>query len=369
MIFLMAVLASSCQMRRGGAIPSEVSVEKNLYAEGFVIKHYKTFSVVEVKNPWKKDSAALLQRYILVDRLNPVPKVLPEGTLIRIPLKKMTVYTSVQCSAIERLGAGDDIIAVCEPQYIDSPTIRKKVAGREIVNIGEASAPNIEKLIESGSEVIIATPFENCGYGAAEKIGIPIIEFADYMESSPLSRTEWIKFYGMLLGKTREADSIFRVTCSRYDSLKAIAASAAEKPTLLAERKYGSSWAVPAGDSYISNFYKDAGADYIFSSEKGSGSINMSIETVLDKAIDADVWILKYNSASDMTYKELQSEYGPYSMFGAFKKKKIYACNTGTTPYYDMIMLDPDKMLENLIWIFHPEMVPNYKPSYFFPLK
>lgn len=369
MIFLMAVLGSSCQMNRGDAIPLPISSEKNLYAEGFSIKRYKDYSLVDVRDPWSNDSLKLLQRYVLVDRDASMPDGLPKGTVVRIPIRKITSYTSVQCSAIEHLGGINDIVAVCEPQYIDSKAIKRMIADGKIVNIGEASSPNIEKLIDSGSEVIMATPFENCGYGAAEKLGIPIIEFADYLEKKPLARTEWIKFYGILMGREAEADSIFSATCHRYDSLKTIAASAANKPTLLAERRYGSSWAVPAGNSYMANFYKDAGADYIFSSETGTGSINMSFETVLDKAINADVWVLKYNSSAGMTYQELQAEYGPYSMFEAFKERKIYACNTGNTPYYDMITLNPDQLLENLIWIFHPELMPDYKPTYFFPLR
>lgn len=369
MIFLMAVLGSSCQMNRGEAVSSPLSVEKNLYAKGFVIKHFKDYSTVNVRDPWSRDTSKLLQRYVLVNRDRPLPKALPKGTVVKVPIKRAIVYTSVQCSVLEYLDCIDDIVGVCEPQYIDSKAIKQRVNNGLIANIGEASAPNIEKMIDVTSEVILASPFENCGYGAAEKIGIPIIEFADYTERMPLARTEWIKFYGLLLDKKEKADSIFMRTCSRYDSLKTIAAEAANKPTLLAERKYGSSWAVPAGESYTCVFYEDAGADYIFDAEKGSGSINMSFETVLDRAMDADIWILKYNSSKEMSYADLRAEYGPYSMFNAFKNRRIFACNTGTSPYYDIITLHPDYLLENLIWVFHPELLPDYKPSYFFPLK
>ena len=68
--------------------------------------------------------------------------------------------------------------------------------------------PDIERIIDLRADAILLSPFENSGgYGRLEQIGVPIIECADYMETSALGRAEWMKFYGLLYGKEHEADS------------------------------------------------------------------------------------------------------------------------------------------------------------------
>ena len=66
-----------------------------------------------------------------------------------------------------------------------------------------------------------------------------------------------------------------------------------------------------------------------------------------------------------MTYRDLRAEYAPYANFDAFKKQNIYGCNTGDVPYYEEFPLHPDYLLKDLIWIFHPDLLPDYMPHYF----
>ena len=248
---------------------------------------------------------------------------------------------------------------------MDTPSIQEGLRAGKIADLGEATAPNIEKIIDIGAEIIIASPFQNAGYGPAEKLGIPIIEAADYMESLPLGRTEWIRFYGLLFGKEAMADSIFRETEGRYLELKELAKTVTNRPTVISEKKFGSSWYMPAGDSYVAHLYNDAGADYIFKDLPGAGSTPLAFETVLDKAIHADMWLIKYNQTNDMTYKDLRTEYTPYENFDAFKNRRIYTCNTGIVPYYEEFPIHPDYLLKDLVWVFHPELLPGYTPRYY----
>ena len=185
------------------------------------------------------------------------------------------------------------------------------------------------------------------------------------MESLPLGRTEWIRFYGLLFGKEAMADSIFRETEDRYLELKELAKTVTNRPTVISEKKFGSSWYMPAGDSYVAHLYNDAGADYIFKDLPGAGSTPLAFETVLDKAIHADMWLIKYNQANDMTYKDLRTEYTPYENFDAFKNRRIYTCNTGIVPYYEEFPIHPDYLLKDLVWVFHPELLPGYTPRYY----
>ena len=318
---------------------------------------------MEVRDPW--DSTRLLQRYLLVDRERPLPTELPKGTVVRVPAQHVVVYTSVHAAILEQLGETERIVGVCEPRYMDLPSIQAGLKSGQIADIGEATAPNVEKMIERKAELVIVSPFQNSGYGPVEKLGIPIVEGADYMESLPLGRTEWIRFYGLLFGKEAVADSIFRATEQRYLALKARITDDMPRPTVLAEKRFGSSWFVPAGDSYMAHLFQDAGADYIFRELPGSGSVPLTFETVLDRAIHADLWLLKYNQSYEMTYGDLRAEYTPYENFDAFKNRHIYTCNTGIVPYYEEFPLHPDYLLKDLISVFHPELLPDYASRYY----
>ena len=333
------------------------------YAQGFTVQRFDTYTMVEVRDPW--DSTRLLQRYLLVDRTKSVPGGLPKGTIVKVPVKDIVIYTSVHAAIIDQLHETDKVIGVCEPRYMDTPAIQEGIQAGRIADLGEATSPNIEKMIEIGAELAIASPFQNSSYGPVEKIGIPIIEGADYMEAFPLGRTEWIRFYGLLFGKEEMADSIFKETEQAYLSLKDLTANIDNRPTVLSEKKFGSSWYVPSGDSYMAHLIEDAGADYMFKDLPGAGSTPLAFETVFDKAIHADIWLVKYNQSSEMTYNDLRSEYTPYENFDAFKKKRIYTCNTGAVPYYEEFPIHPEYLLKDLIWIFHPELVFGYSPRYF----
>lgn len=361
-------LFCSCQTGRQSSLPdAPLSSDTIRYARGFTVGRFDDYTSVEVHDPW--DSTRLLQRYLLVERGKGIPENMPKGTIVQIPVRNIVVYTSVHAAIIDQLQETDKIIGVCEPRYMDTPAIQDGLKAGRIADMGEATAPDVEKMIDTGAELVIVSPFQNSSYGPVEKLGIPIIEGADYMESLPLGRTEWVRFYGMLFGKERMADSIFRETEQAYLALKELAAQATGRPTVISEKKFGGSWFMAAGNSYVANLYRDAGADYVFKDLPGAGSTPLAFETVLDKAIHADMWLIKYNQSREMTYGDLRTEYTPYENFDAFKKRKIYGCNTGLVPYYEEFPLHPDYLLKDLIWVFHPELLPDYTPRYYMQMK
>ena len=80
--------------------------------------------------------------------------------------------------------------------------------------------PDMERIIDLHPDAILLSPFENSGgYGRIEKLNIPIIECADYMETSALGRAEWMRFYGLLFGAAPQADSLFAEVDSCYSDL------------------------------------------------------------------------------------------------------------------------------------------------------
>jgi iron complex transport system substrate-binding protein len=355
---IIASLAFSC--RGPGSSLNESGYAR--HASGFTVENHDGYAVVELADPW--NPGRILHRYILYPRNSQPPGSLPGGTVIRTPVSRLAVYASTHVSMIEALGAVDAIEAVCEPQYIGSAEVREKVTIGAVANLGSSLSPNVEEMINRGVEYIVATPFQNAGYGAAAKTSIPIIEGADYMEQTPLGRAEWIRFFGLLLGREARADSIFAQTEQNYLRLKGLASAAASRPEVLTEKKYGSSWYVPSRGSLMSVMLADAAAANPFDYLAGPGSIPLAFETVLNRAAQSPYWLIKYNTSTALTLSGLKAEYPLYSSFDAYKKRNIYACNTGQTLYHEETPLRPDLLLGDLIRIFHPEILPGRELRY-----
>lgn len=336
------------------------------HARGFIATRYPEYTYIQVRNPW--DSSQFLQKYILVDRERDLPDPLPEGTVVRIPLEKVVAYASPHCGVLQELDVTETLTGVCESRYIDLPFVKEGVLSGKIPDLGEATAPDVERLIELHPDAVMTSPFQNVGYGRVGKTGIPIIECADYMEHTPLGRAEWLRFHGLFHKKEKLADSLFQVTVRKYEKLKELASGAASRPTLLAERKTGPTWYVPGGASYMAALYNDAGADYLWKENKEAGSLALSFEEVLEKASEADIWLIKYNAAQDLTYDQMAADFRLNTRFASWKNRNIFVCNTAGIPYYEEMPLHPDRLLENLVWVFHPELLPNYTPRYFTPM-
>ena len=365
-IVLLASCGNGGSDNGGNSFSQTGTKEANSYAKFFEITTYSNCKVISVINPW--DTTRTLQKYVLVDKDSPLPDNLPHGTIIRTPVDNIIMYSTIHASIWEEMGSLEDVVGICEPEYLTSQKAKQLLAEGKIHDCGMATTPNVEKIMDIKGRLIVASPFENGGYGQAEKLGIPIFESADYMENHPLGRVEWIKVFGMLGGKEEIADSLFKRTENSYNSLKQLAAGAVKKPRILSERKYGSSWFIVGGASYIAQMYKDAGADYIFKDNTDTGSVPFAFETVFDKGADTDLWVFKYAAERPMTYSDLEEEYNPYANFAPFKNRNIYICNTVTTPYYEYIAIHPDYILADYVKMFHPHLLPDYRMVCYTPM-
>lgn len=334
------------------------------YAENLTIVDHSDYTVVTMRNPW--DTLKTLHTYILIDKNKPQPEQLPEGTIVRTPIEKAVIFSSVHCGLFDELNVADHIAGICDLQYIKLDKVINGCNEGRIINCGNGMNPDIELLIDLHPDALLISPFENSGgYGRVEKLDIPIIECADYMETSALGRAEWIRFYGRLNGVSKTADSLFSQIEASYLSLRRLALSQKERPTVLGELKNGSAWYIPGGHSTTGRLFADAGANYIFADMPQSGSVPLSFETVFNKGQYADFWFIKYNQKTDKTYSELQRDYSPYAHFKAFKTRHIYGCNTNRVPFYEETPYHPERILKDLIKIMHPGLLPADSTRYF----
>ena len=370
------------------------------------------YAEVNVANPWK--AGTLLHRYILIPKGEEGDKTVTRLALqrtsgmgcttdtVRTPVERSAVFIAPHCQLMYELGCQQAIRGVCDLNYINIPDVRKRAASagkassenassgnasaqNSIVDCGSSMAPDIERIIALKPEAILVSPFENSGgYGKLDKLHIPIIEAADYMESSPLGRAEWMKFYGMLFGKGKnisttvagkalttvagkaseatlpascelKADSLFAKIEKEYLKLKAEAGKLPKGLSILTERKTGNVWYVPGGQSTIGILLKDANARYIFSDDKHSGSLPMSPEQILAKGSQVDVWAFKYFGGAPLSQVQLLQEYDGYKALAAFNRGNIYQVDTSTVPYFELTSFHPELLLREFIILAHGE--------------
>lgn len=354
-----------------------------------------------IANPWK--AGTILHRYILIPKGKEGDKTVAmlarrrstgarcTTDTVRTPVERSAVFIAPHCQLMYELGCQQAIRGVCDLDYINIPDVKKRAAaagnaaagkasvgnvsaenaaaGNSIVDCGSSMAPDIERIIALKPEAILLSPFENSGgYGKLDKLHVPIIEAADYMESSPLGRAEWMKFYGMLFKKDGnapktalaascepKADSLFAKIEKEYLKLKAEAAGYPKGLSILTERKTGNVWYVPGGQSTIGILLKDANARYIFEDDQHSGSLSMSPEQIIAKGNQVDVWAFKYFGGNALTKQDLLAEYQGYQALKAFQTGTVYETDTSCEPYFELTSFHPEILLREFIILSHPE--------------
>ena len=323
-----------------------------------------------IANPWK--AGTLLHRYILIPKGKEGDKTVAmlarrrstgarcTTDTVRTPVESNLVFTAPHCQLLTELGCQNAITGVCDKDYINIPDIKSRAqadakVAHPIMDCGSSMQPDIERIIALHPEALLISPFENSGgYGKLDKLRIPVIETADYMETSPLGRAEWIKLYGLLLGSSK-ADSLFSAIEKEYLQLKAEAAKLPLGLSILTERKTGNVWYVPGGKSTMGILLRDAHARYIFADDTHSGSLSMSPEQIIAKGNQVDVWAFKYFGGNALTKQDLLAEYQGYQALKAFQTGTVYETDTSCEPYFELTSFHPEILLREFIILSHPE--------------
>ena len=378
-IATMAITLTACQGGKTAAGMEEGGDTLQMkYAQLLTIVSHdeQGYTEVKVHNPWKEGTE--LHRYILVPKGKEGDATMAKlagqahgegkaaATLgvktdtVRTPLESNLVFTAPHCQLLTELGCQNAITGVCDKDYINIPDIKSRAqadakVAHPIMDCGSSMQPDIERIIALHPEALLISPFENNGgYGKLDKLRIPIIETADYMETSPLGRAEWIKLYGLLLSSSK-ADSLFSAIEKEYLQLKAEAAKLPLGLSILTERKTGNVWYVPGGKSTMGILLRDAHAKYIFADDQHSGSLSMSPEQIIAKGNQVDVWAFKYFGGNALTRQDLLAEYQGYQALKAFRTGTVYETNTSCEPYFELTSFHPEILLREFTILSHPE--------------
>jgi iron complex transport system substrate-binding protein len=340
------------------------STSKNTveYASGLAIYKHNGYSVVKVINPWPDANKDFT--YVLKEKNGIVPDSLKKYTTIQVPLQSIVVTSTTNVPFLEMLGVEKSLVGFPHTDYISSKKTRQLIDKGSVRNIGQNEKLNMEQLIELTPELIVTFGVDNNNpmIQNLEKSGLKVMIQGDWMEQSPLGKAEWIKLYGALFGKEKEAKTHFDNIVKAYNDALTLVKDKKADASVLYGSMYQEQWFVAKGNSWVARFMKDAKANYLWSDVEGTGSQGLSFEKILEKAKNANYWIA---AGSFKTLSELENSNPHYSQFDAFAKKNVYTFEsklgaTGGTVYYELAPSRPDLVLKDYIKIFHPELLPNY---------
>jgi iron complex transport system substrate-binding protein len=338
------------------------------YASAFRVVYYKNYKIVTVRNPWRGASKAF--QYVLVQCGTPDPPGFKSEQIIHVPVASIAALSTTHVAMLEKLGLLDFLIATNQPSLIYSPQVQNRLQSGKTKSVGQENAINVEALIDIQPALVttFALGPDADDYPRLAKSGLKLVLNADYMETSPLGRSEWLKFMALFFNQEAQANQIFAGIVQRYASSSKLAQRSKTHPTVFTGFGIKGTWYIPGGKSYVAQFLKDAGAEYLWSDNLETGSIPLGFEAIYERAANAKFWLpgnLNWRSLRD-----LQTEDTRNGQFQAFKTGQVYNNNlrlnaAGSDDYWESGLVNPDLVLADLIRIFHPEVLPKHGLIYY----
>jgi iron complex transport system substrate-binding protein len=332
------------------------------YATSLKLYKHVGYSIIKVSNPWPEANKDYT--YILKERNGIIPDSLKKYISIQVPIQSIVVTSTTNIPFLEMLGVEKLLKGFPNTNYISSKKTRQLIDKGLVKDVGQNEKLNVEQLIDLNPNLIVTFGLDNNNptIDNLEKSGLKVMIQADWMEQTPLGKAEWIKVYGALFGKEKEAKLLFENIVKNYTDALELVATQKANASVLYGSIYQDNWYVARGNSWVAKFIKDAKANYLWSDVTGTGSLSLSFENILEKGKKADFWIA---TGAAKTLAEFEKSNVHYTQFDALKSKNIYTFEgkvgpTGGTIYYELAPSRPDLILKDYIKIFHPELLPNY---------
>ncbi len=359
------VFTNSCTSKKDS---QKTTNQKQLeYAKGFLIETYNGYKKVTIKQPYQ--NAKTTFEYLLVPKGKNIPKHKNTTQIIRTPIERIVVTSTSHIPLLELLNEEGSLVGFPNTDFVSSRKTRALIDTKKVQDLGKEQNINTEILLALQPELVIsfAVNKPNKSFSTLQKMGVPILLNGDWLEKTPLARAEWIQLFGALYHKEKQADSIFKHIKTEYNKAKTIALQAKRKPTVLSGSIFQDVWYLPAGESFIATYFKDAQTNYLWENTSGTGSLSLNFENVFEKGKNADFWLGcgLYDSK-----EKLNTGNKHYKNFDAYNSNTIYtfAKNKGTTGgllYFELGPMRPDIILKDIIKVTHPELLPDYTPYFF----
>lgn len=374
-VFLSIIVMAGCkqankQAANAGGNTQDTTTVNLQYSKGLIVKNQPWGALVEINDPQKeKGKAETVYKFQFVRKGETEVEPIEGYTRIEVPVKGVVCMTSLQLAGFIKLGALDFVAGINSSRHLFDIELKARIKDGRIVKIGKEGNFDEELVIAANPAAILVSLSKRGGFDKLEEVKIPLIPYMGYQETTPLAQAEWIKFVGLLTGKTAEANRLFAEIEKDYAETKALVSADANRPEVLYGKMHGDNWYAMGGESFIAQIIKDAGAHYFMEGDERTGGVNLDFETVYAQAEKGDFWVIQNKGKESQTYGNMKDENSRYADFRAWKEHKVLCCDISETPVNELSSMEPDFVLKDFIKAFHPDLLKDYTPKYYKVIK
>jgi iron complex transport system substrate-binding protein len=342
-----SLLLLLCLLGCNSGIPQKQEAEKksSMQAAKYLrITESKSGALIEITHPdtFKKE------RYFL--RKKGSQNQQPGYVTLDVPLTRMIVLSSPYIGMLGKLDATSCIVATTDRKYIYNSQVLSDIRKGKIRELHDEFQASTEAILATKAEALFFSSFSTDfpKEKLIEKTGTLCIPCYDWRETAPLGKAEWIKLFGLLVGKEQDANDYFDEISSSYFQLKSQVQQRNKSCRVFCGNLLGDAWFSPAGSSFFAAQIKDAGGSYLFSYTQGSGSYSTTFEQIMNKQQEADVWLDPgVASLSTLLRNQPKMRY-----FNCVKNKEVYCYSHQMNKYWELSAIEPHRILSDLIQIF-----------------
>lgn len=282
-----------------------------------------------------------------------------DDNTILIPAKRIIVFSSTHAAMMDRLGIADRIIGVAwgggYEWYIDS--IKDDLGTGRIRDVGQGNNPNYDEIVSLKPDLVVLVGGTGMWEDKARKLdelGIRYVVNSEWLESDPVARFEWIKFFAALTDDEEKATSVFDEVKAKVDNI-AERVEGLDKPNVAWAGVFKGTVYVPRTESYVGKLIEMAGGKYMFEDLPGTGSAQISMEELVARGSNAEILI--YSSTETNSTSEIILESPLLASMTAIKSCSVYAFE----PWYWQRLDQLDDTVSDIAAIMHPEAFPDYQ--------
>jgi iron complex transport system substrate-binding protein len=328
------------------------------YAKGFEIYKNKNLTKIIVKNPWQKANQVKIE-YFLVKKDSIPYDFLPENNVIQTPVERIVCFSTTHIGYIDLLEKNGTIVGLAGTENVYNQELMLRINNNEIIDAGNDQNINYEVILGLKPDVVFLYGIESDVSSRISKLnnlGIKTVVVAEYLEETPLAKSEWLKFFALFFDDFEKAEKEFDFIETEYKNLLKITDTITIKPEILINVPFNGVWYLPGGKSYMANYIKDAGGIYPWTDNQQYESFSLGMESIFLKSKDASILI---NTGIYSNINEISALDNRIMQIDAIKNKKVYNNNKrlniyGGNDFWESGNVKPHTILKDLILIFHP---------------
>lgn len=329
-LILVVILLTGCSVAPaslGSSAPEGKEIPGLTWESGMELEYATQFAV-----DYYAGGYALIEvigdcRYLVVPEGREVPEGL-DGSIkvLQQPLDTIYLQATSAMALFDRIdGLGSiRLVGTRKDGWYVENAVKAMEEGKMLFS-GSYSQPDYELMVEEGcdlaveSTMILHAPKVR---EMIEQLGIPVfIEHASY-EKHPLGRTEWVKVYGVMLDKEKEAEAFFKTQTEAIRQFRDLENTG--KTVAFFYLASNGSVNVRATTDYVPKMIEIAGGNYIFTDisdpDTKRSSISLTMEEFYNTAVGADYLI--YNATIDDPIYTIDELIAKDSLFADFKAVK-----------------------------------------------